>query len=247
MSEPARTYSCLLVDDEVLAQDLLEMHIARIPQLHVVGRCQTAAEALNELRAMPNGRQARPIDLLFLDIHMPGITGLEFLRSLTRPPLTIMTTAYAEHAIDGFELDVVDYLLKPVTFDRFLKAANKALHLLDGSTAASTSAADDRGRSILVKVDHKEVKVELDRILFVEAMEKYVKIHLPEGKLVTLLSLSRMEEILPPARFLRVHKSYIINVEKVEAIAGNEAMVGGKAVPIARQQKEVLRRLMGGV
>lgn len=239
MSEPARTFSCLLVDDEVLAQDLLAMHIARIPQLLVVGRCQTAAEAMNELRT-------QKVDLLFLDIHMPGITGLDFLRSLSRPPFTIMTTAYAEHAVDGFELDVVDYLLKPVTFERFLKAANKALRLLDDPGAIIPTSEDARGRSLLVKVDHKEVKVELDRILFVEAMEKYVKIHLPEGKHVTLLSLARMEEILPPSRFFRVHKSYIINVEKVEAIAGNEAIIGGKAVPIARQQKEVLRRMMGG-
>ncbi len=239
MSDPARIFNCLLVDDEVLAQDLLAMHIAQMPQLRVLGRCQTAAEAMNELRQ-------QPVDLLFLDIHMPGITGLELLRSLARPPLTILTTAYAQHAIYGFDLDVVDYLLKPVTFDRFLKAANKALRLLDDTAVPSPTPADVRGRSILVKVDYKEVKVELDRILYVEAMEKYVKIHLPEGKLVTLLSLSRMEEILPPGRFFRVHKSYIINMEKVEAIAGNEAMVGGKAVPIARQRKEVLRRMMGG-
>lgn len=237
MSDAASTFNCLLVDDEVLAQDLLAMHIARIPQLRVVGCCQTAAEALNELRT-------RQVDLLFLDIHMPGITGLEFLRTLTQPPLTILTTAYAEHAIDGFELDVVDYLLKPVTFERFQKATNKAIRLLDDTAVIIPTPADARGRTLLVKVDHREVKVELDRILFVEAMEKYVKIHLPEGKLVTLLSLARMEELLPPTRFLRIHKSYIINVEKVEAIAGYEAIIGGKAVPIARQQKEVLRRMM---
>lgn len=237
MSDPAPNFNCLLVDDEVLAQDLLAMHLARMPQLRVVGRCQTAVEAMVELRS-------RHVDLLFLDIRMPGITGLEFLRSLSRPPLTILTTAYAEHAIDGFELDVVDYLLKPVTFERFLKAANKALRLLDDAAEIATTPEDARGRSMLVKVDQKEVKVELDRILFVEAMEKYVKIHLPEGRHVTLLSLARMEEILPPSRFLRVHKSYLINVEKVEAIAGNEAIVGGKAVPIARHAKEVLRRMM---
>jgi DNA-binding LytR/AlgR family response regulator len=239
MSDAPRTFSCLLVDDEVLAQDLLAMHIERVPQLHVVGRCQTAAGAMDALRA-------RQVDLLFLDIRMPGITGLELLRSLAQPPLTIMTTAFAEHAVEGFELDVVDYLLKPVTFERFLKAANRALRLLDTQHQASPSPADERGRSMLVKVDQREVKVELDRILFVEAMEKYVKIHLPEGKLVTLLSLARMEEILPPARFFRVHKSYIVNTEKVDAIAGNEAMIGGKAVPIARQSKEVLRRMVGG-
>jgi DNA-binding LytR/AlgR family response regulator len=238
MSEKQTTYRCLIVDDEILAQDLIEQHIKKIPQFKVVGRCQSATEALSYLQ---NGN----IDVLFLDIQMPDITGIEFLMSLSNPPLTIFTTAYSEFALKGYELNVVDYLLKPITFERFFKAVYKVLEKLNIEGGhKKTSILDFTTEAIFVKSDYKMVKVKFKDILFVEGMQKYVKFHLKDKKVISLMSLMNLEEVLPQHHFFRGHKSFIINISKIDAIAGNLVTISGNDVPVSRTLKdELINRL----
>ncbi|MCP4179142.1 MAG: response regulator transcription factor, partial [bacterium] len=231
-----KTYNCIIVDDETLAQDLIETHLTKISNINVVAKCHTAMEAgqvLNE----------HTIDIMFLDIEMPDLTGIEFLKSLNKPPYTIFTTAYSEYAIESYELNVVDYLLKPVRFDRFFKAINKVLALLKGKDPEDKpkepdSVSDDY---IFVKSNYKAVKIHFNDIVFVESMQKYVKFHLTDKKVTTLMSLSSLEDILPASEFFRCQKSFIVKLSKIEGIEGNQLiMSSGYKVPVSKKLKHEL-------
>lgn len=223
---------CLIVDDEELARTLLDNYISRVPHLETVGKCANPLEAMQVL-------QNQPVDLIFLDIQMPELTGIEFLRTLPVKPLIIFTTAYKEYALEGFELDVVDYLLKPFRFERFLHAVNKAGKLLQsGQRPASappptaTETPPESKNYILVKADFKTYRIFFQDILYIESMKEYVAYHTPEGKTLSLGSLKSLEQELPTDQFMRIHKSYIVAKKKVSALEGNMVHIGKVKLPI---------------
>ena len=210
---------CLIVDDEPLARQGLEKYARQIDLLDVVGMAKSATQANTLL-------QRNPVDLLFLDIEMPGLSGLDFLRTLPHSPLVVFTTAYARYALEGYAFNVVDYLLKPVSFERFLQAVNKAWqrHSSDSPTEPDF---------IFVKTDKRLVKLRVDDILWVEGQQNYVLVHTEREKLMILSTMKSWLETLPEARMLRVHKSYAVAVAHVEAIEGNEIVIRSHRVPIS--------------
>jgi two-component system, LytTR family, response regulator len=192
--------------------------------------------------AMLNGE---PVDLMFLDIQMPGLTGVEFLKSMKTRPLVIFTTAYPDYALEGYALDVVDYLLKPFSFERFVQAVSKAaglLALLSGQPAPPLTAGQGQlpaGKDyILVKADYKIYRIRFDDILFIQSMREYVAYHTPKGRILSLNSLKSLEEELPGDRFLRIHKSYIVPVDKIDTLEGNMVHVGKEKLPIGASYRE---------
>lgn len=224
------TIKTLLVDDEYLALNLLETFIQDVPGLEVVGKVKSAMAALEVLNS-------QPVDLLFLDIQMPTLSGVNMLKTLQYQPVTIFTTAYSEYAIQAFDLNVVDYLVKPFPFERFLQAVNKAkeqLKLRRPTVAPQTAQGD----FLTAKVDGKIVKLSYDDILFVEGLKEYVRFVCKNGKYVTLESLKNLEEQLPAGRFLRVHKSYIVSKEKVQSILGNMLEIQAHKIPVSRGKRD---------
>jgi len=226
-------YKCLVVDDEPLALDIIENYISKIPELELAKTCNNAIEALETLRN-------EDIAILFLDIQMPEITGLEFLRSLKNPPVVIFTTAYSEYAVDGFDLDAVDYLLKPISFDRFLKATNKAINALVESTRKEQVNSDH----IFVKADKKMVKIMLKDILYIEGLKDYVMIFTSEKRTITLQTMKNLEQWLPKSMFIRIHRSFIISIEKVQSVVGNSVDIAGKLLPIGKNYREPFMALV---
>lgn len=228
----------IIVEDEPLAREGLKSYIREIEFLDLVATCENALEA-NDAISSQNP------DLMFLDIQMPKITGLDFLKSLNNPPLVIFTTAYPNYALQGFELNVIDYLVKPYPFDRFLKAANKAreMHLLKNQQFTTEKIKD----YIFLKVDNVLKRINFADILFVEGMENYIAVHTLEGRFITLMTMKNMEESLPSQVFLRVHKTYIISKPKVKGIVGNEIDMGVKKIPFSRSRRnEIIEALVGG-
>ena len=224
---------CLVVDDEPLARDLMRSHIEKLENFEIVAECGDAMKALQALRS-------RPVDLMFMDIQMPQITGIEFLKTLKRPPKVIITTAYREYAIEGFELDVVDYLLKPITFERFLKSVNKYYQVTQEevqNVMSVSSAPQNEEAFIYVKENKKVIKVHLNEILFVEGLSEYVQIYTEKKKIITKTSMTNMEEKLPDNSFMRIHKSFIVSLAKIEAFTSTSIEVPGKELPIGRSYK----------
>lgn len=221
----------LIIDDEPLALDILETFVERIPDLELVGRCDNAIDA-NEII------QKEDIDLVFLDIQMPQMTGIELIKSLPHPPKFVFTTAYTEYAIDGFELDALDYLVKPIAFDRFLKAVNK---YKESNESKQHSNADD---FFFVKADKKLIKVHFNEILYIEGLKDYVIIKKESGRVIALQTMKSLESKLPSNLFMRVHRSYIVNIDKIKAIVGNtiEIVESGQAkhIPIGKNYKDDL-------
>lgn len=234
------TLKAIIVEDEHLARVGLQSYIREVAFLELVEVCEDALEANQALV------QHKP-DLVFLDIQMPKMTGIDFLKSLSRPPLVILTTAYPNYALQGYDLDVVDYLVKPYPFDRFLKATNKARELfILKNQSASPSVMPSVKTHFFVKTDSKLLRINMDDILYAEAMENYVSIVTAQGKTITLMTMKSLEELLPAEQFLRIHKTYIIAINKVQAIQGNEVLIGNKHIPFSRQKRnEVLDRLTG--
>ena len=219
---------CLIVDDEELARRLVRSYCDRLPQLEVAG------EAADPIAALPRLHEGS-IDLLFLDIQMPGMTGLELLRSLRRPPAVILTTAYSDYALEGYDLDVVDYLLKPFGFDRFVRAVGRAEEHRDPAPEATYQ---------LVKADYKVYRIAYADIVYLESMREYVAYHTRDGKrILSLAALKQLEEELPD-NFLRVHKSYIVARGKVTALEGNQLRLGDKLIPIGGSYREQVRRTL---
>ncbi|HLZ88206.1 MAG TPA: LytTR family transcriptional regulator DNA-binding domain-containing protein [Puia sp.] len=217
---------CIITDDEPFARKGLQGYIDRIDFLQLQGICENAIE-LNSLI------KKEPVDLLFLDIEMPYLTGIDFLKQLATPPRVIFTTAYEKYALQGFELEVLDYLLKPISFDRFLKAANKAF---DYFRQQQTPAATED--YIFVKADSRLEKIAFADILFAEALENYVAIYTREKKIITHLTLKMLQEKLPAASFVQPHKSYLVAIDKINSIEGNILHITQFQVPISKYQKE---------
>lgn len=227
---------CLIVDDEPLARDLIRGHVEKLENFEIVAECSNAMKALNVLRE-------KQVDLIFLDIQMPQITGTEFLKTLKHPPKVIITTAYREYALEGFELDVIDYLLKPITFERFLKAINKyyqmnqeEVQVFSGSSAEKL--ADES--FIYIKENKKVVKVHLSEIRYIEGLSEYVQVFTEKRKIITKTSMAQMEEKLISDNFLRIHKSFIVSISKIEAFTANTIEIQGKELPIGRSYKNAV-------
>ena len=229
----------LIVDDEYLALDLLEEFISRLPDVELVGRAKNPLEAQEIMNI-------NEVDLLFLDIQMPVLSGINFTKTLVHQPLIIFTTAYSEHALEAFDLNAIDYLLKPFTFERFLQAVNKAkMQLkLKSPTQNSTTPTTDAKSFITVKSDGKMVRIRLNEITYIESLKEYVIIHGSIGKHIVLERLKNMESLLPDEHFLRVHKSFLVAIDKVDALYGNQLEIGDKRIPISREKKkEVVDRI----
>jgi len=226
----------MIVDDEPLARDLIRGHIEKLENFEIVAECNNAMKALSVLRE-------KHVDLVFMDIQMPQITGIEFLKTLKHPPKVIITTAYREYALEGFELDVVDYLLKPITFERFLKSVNKFYQMsqetIQGAPNSSTEKVPDES-FIYVKENKKVIKVYLSEIRYIEGLSEYVQIYTDKRKIITKTSMAQMEEKLPSDNFLRIHKSYIVPVGKIEAFTANTIEIQGKELPIGRNYKNAV-------
>lgn len=232
----------IIVDDEPLAQDVLETYIEKVPELHLVKKCGNAFEA-NEV--LKNNQ----VDLMFLDIQMPQLTGIDFLKTLSKPPLVIFTTAYPNYAIEGFELNALDYLLKPISAERFMKAVNKATEQIELQRKESPSNTgqtpeEDSPDYIFVKADKKLVKINFDEIIYIEGLKDYVIIRLENTRVITLQTMKSLEDKLPMAMFKRIHRSYIVNINKISAIVGNmvEVMEKGQAkhLPVGKNYRDEL-------
>jgi len=232
---------CIIVDDEPLARDLMRSHIEKLENFEICAECGDAMKALQELHK-------HKIDLMFMDIQMPQITGVEFLKTLKNPPKVIITTAYREYALDGFELDVVDYLLKPITFERFLKGINKfyqtAQDEISNVKSVPVNNSVPEEAFIYVKENKKVVKVHLNEILYVEGLSEYVQIYTHEKKIITKTSMTNMTDKLPDANFVRIHKSYIVSLSKVEAFTSSSIEVPGKELPIGRSYKNSVLEML---
>lgn len=233
------TIKCLIVDDEPIARQIIEGYAKQYPLLEVVASCEDAMEARIQL-------QKQPIDLIFLDINMPVIDGIGFLKTLKKAPQVIFTTAYKEYAIDAFELSASDYLLKPFSFERFLMAVDKVAEKLAPATTptpvAETIPVDD---FMFIKSDNKIFKVAFDDILYLEAFGNYTKVFLSDKQLMPTATLTSLEEVLPKNRFIRVHRSFIINKNHISHIEGNRVFIRNQEVPISANFREGFLRVCG--
>ena len=231
--------NAIIVDDEPLALDVLETFIEQLPEIHLIKRCENAFEA-NE--ALKN----HDVDLLFLDIQMPQLTGIDFYKSLSNPPEVIFTTAYSNYAVEGFEMDAVDYLVKPISLDRFMKAVNKASEKISHKQDANTMSEDDE--FFFVKADKKLVKVNFKEILYIEGLKDYVIIRLEKGRVITLQTMKSLEKKLPQKYFKRIHRSYIVGLNKIKAVVGNtvELIENNKVkqLPIGKNYKDELLEII---
>ncbi|HNP06045.1 MAG TPA: LytTR family DNA-binding domain-containing protein [Cyclobacteriaceae bacterium] len=236
--------NCLIVDDEPLARNLLSDYVKKIPYLNLVGTAGNGITAMSMLRE-------NDIDLLLLDIQMPELTGINMLKALHKKPMVILTTAYSEYALESYDLDVVDYLLKPVTFERFLKGLEKVNQRLSNKEVP-VSPVEESPSFVFVKDGTKLVKVILDDILYVEGLKDYVTIHTKQQKIVSLQRLKTLEEQLPPEQFIRVHNSFIVSLNAISAIHRSEVQIGTVRVPISDSYKKSFKewvdknQLLGG-
>lgn len=226
---------CLVIDDEPIAREGIADYIQRIPFLELIGACRNAFEASSFMAS-------HPVDLLFLDIEMPDVNGIEFAQSLTQRPLIIFTTAYRDYAPEGFELDALDYLLKPISFPRFLKAANKALHQLEQQMPLETGADH-----FFIKSDGSYIKIAFRNILYLESAKDYVFIYTKERRYMSLISLKQVEQQLPADNFLRVHRSFIIAKNHVDSLEHHHLVIAERKIPISRSlQESVYTQLIEG-
>ncbi len=231
---------CLIVDDEPLAQRVIERYAANVPFLEVAAKCNSAIEAIEALHH-------HPVDLIFLDINMPRLSGMDFLKTLKNPPLVIVTTAYAEYALQGYELDVVDYLMKPFSFDRFFRAVQKAEEFLRGREKRAPEpreAGPPEEPIIFIKSSKKTYRVNLGEILYIEALGDYVKIYTTTRMIISYQSMKNLEALLPPAAFPRIHKSFIIALAHIDLIEGNQVKIRDRMVPIGTNFKADFEKLI---
>ncbi len=232
---------CLIVDDEPPAHKVLENYIGKLNSLSLTGNCYNAVEALNFLHE-------QPVDIVFLDINMPELSGLEMLKTLHHAPAVILTTAYSEFALEGYEYGVLDYLLKPIRFDRFLKAVNRVLQIKQASVSAPIKPAKEAPKEeafFFVKAEGVQHKVWYRDIEFLESKGNFVQLHLTTKRLLTADTLSKMDQKLQDQGFLRVHKSYIINIPKVKSLQGNQVQIGDHKIPIGNSYRQIVRSKIG--
>jgi len=224
---------CLIVDDEPLAQRVIESHMEKLEDLFLVAKCSNAIEAMSKLKT-------EKIDLIFLDIQMPELSGVEFLKSLQNPPAIIFTTAYRNYAIDAFELDVLDYLLKPISFERFIKSVNKYYDVKNSKAPRvfNNENKEEEFKFIYVREKKTMIKVLLNEIRYIESLKDYIRIFLENGKsLMTKQKISTMAELLPENKFIRVHKSYIVNIDKIKTLSPTTIGLENMMIPIGRSYK----------
>ena len=225
---------CIIVDDEHLAIKLLEDYISKMPQLELVAKCSGAPEAMSII-------QNQTIDLMFLDVQMPDLTGIDFLKSLNKKPVVIFTTAYPEYALDGYALDVIDYLLKPISFERFVMAVNKAISQVKLLKAQIPNTEKD---FISLKAEHRIHKVHFDNILYIEGLKEYVIFYLKKGnRIITLESLKKLEVVLPD-NFMRIHRSHIINKNEAKSLYGNMVEIGDQKIIIGKTYKDEVIKVL---
>lgn len=218
---------CLIIDDEPIAREGLKEHVEQIEFLNLIATCKNAIEATNWM-------QKADIDLIFLDIQMPKVTGIEFMKNLKNPPLTVFTTAYPEYAIESYELDIVDYLLKPISFPRFLKAALKAKEYMAQHEHQVVRNED----FFFVKCSQKIEKIIVQEITYVESMSNYVIIHTKDRKFVTYLTFKSVEDQLPSDQFIRIHRSYMVALSAIKTIEGSDLIIDGATLPISKNYKD---------
>lgn len=233
------TIRCLIVDDEPPAREIIRRYIEQVPTLQLVGECANAIQAFTLL-------QQRPVDLLFLDIRMPQLNGNDFLKTLKKQPKVIFTTAYSEYAVEGYELDAIDYLLKPIPFDRFLKAVNKAYQ--QSSTKNDMSATTEEKKNVsfvYFRADRKMVKVMLQDIFYVESMKDYVKVFTSSGTIITKQSISSVEAMLPEKNFIRTHRSFIVSLDKIKSFTAELIEISTTEVPIGKLYRNGVMKVLG--
>jgi len=236
-----RKIRCIIVDDEPLALDLIEDYVLKTPFLELVKKFNSPFQAMETI-------QSEKVDLIFLDIQMPGLTGIDFSKLIQHGPKVIFTTAYSQYALEGFKVDAIDYLVKPFSYQEFLKAANKALtwfNLVEQGGVKSTTE-EPENKSIFVKSEYKLIKVELYNILYIEGLKDYVKIYLKDQNkpILSLMSLKTLEEKLPPDLFMRVHRSFIVNLEQIVKIERNRIVFGSVYIPIADSYKDQFQEFL---
>ena len=233
--------NCIAIDDEPLALELLEDNISKVPFLKLVAACENPLQAMKIL-------EEQKIDLVFLDIQMPGLTGLQFIQSLQQKPLFILITAYEKYALEGYSLDVVDYLVKPVSLDRFIKACHKARVLFELRAVKNNNGNSEPSTDyFFVNVDYSLLKVMFSDIMWIESLKDYVKINLKSSSkpVITRMSMKLLEESLPQDRFLRVHKSFIISNEQVTAVRKNSIFIGTMEIPVGENYRDTITRITG--
>jgi DNA-binding LytR/AlgR family response regulator len=231
---------CVIVDDEPLAIEVIATYIDKVEGLELVGSCENAVKAFDLVK-----KQA--VDLIFLDIQMPKLTGIDFIKVLNPAPKIIFTTAYREYAIESYELNVIDYLLKPISFGRFLMAINKAIALPEPPQEITQKSNEDlsiEDSYIFLKADRKMVKVYLKDILYIESLKDYVKIKTESKEVISLQKISYLEQKLPEDQFLRIHRSFIVPIKKIEAFCGHSIEVSGKEIPIGRNYKTIAMEIL---
>lgn len=228
----------LIVDDEPHAMEVLEKYLAQFNQMELVGKCGDAIQAFQVL-------QQKPVDLMFLDIKMPGIKGTDLLRSLKNPPRVIFTTAYSEYALEGFELNAVDYLLKPISFERFLRAVDKIYQLAESKprpVITHEAPVSDHETFIYLKVERKTVKVNVNDILWIESLRDYVKVVIKDQVYITRQKISMLEEMLPENKFVRIHRSFIVALGKIDSFYSYSIEIAGHELPIGRNYKQDVQK-----
>lgn len=235
-----RTIKCLIVDDEPPAREVLRHYVAQLPSLEIAAECENAIQAFAFL-------QKQPVDLIFLDIRMPQLNGNDFLKSLSNPPLIIFTTAYSEYAVEAYELNVVDYLVKPVRFDRFLKSMQKVFAVYNMKPVAEPAIAEEKKIEPFVyfRADRKMIKVMLDDILYIESMKDYIKIFTRQSVIITKQSISSVEAMLPEKEFVRVHRSYIVSLKKIRSFTNELMEIEKTEIPIGKLYRNVVMKMLG--
>jgi DNA-binding LytR/AlgR family response regulator len=229
-----QTYNCMIIEDEPLASEVLQDYIKQVPFLKLVCCCTDAFYAMESL-------QKFDIDLMFLDIHLPKMKGLDLIKVLNNPPKIIITSAYQEYALQGYELNVIDYLLKPIEFSRFLKAVNKIAQNKEIALPARLVAGSAERAYLFFSVGKKKVKVFLDEVLYIESMKEYIRVNTKSKSVLTKYKLSQVDGLLRENNFLRIHRSFIVAKDKIEAYSATEVELGGKRLPIGRSYKELVQ------
>jgi DNA-binding LytR/AlgR family response regulator len=230
-------YNCIIVEDEPLAAEVIKDYVDQVPFLQLKGICTDALYAMDLL-------QKENIDLVFLDIHLPKLKGLDFIKALKKPPQIIITSAYQEYALQGYELNVVDYLLKPIEFNRFLMAVNKLKERSAGNAIPILPATATERAALFFNVSKKRVKVYIDEILFIESLKEYIRITTKERSILTKFQLGQIEEMLAKNGFLRVHRSFLVAKNKIDAFSATDVEINGEQIPIGRSYKEMVMAVL---
>jgi two-component system, LytTR family, response regulator len=240
LSKSPKIWKCIIADDEPLAREVISKYVTRIPSLQLVGECSNAVQVIESI-------QQQEIDLIFLDIQMPEISGTDLIRILKNAPYIIITTAFQEYSLEGYELDVVDYLLKPIKFERFLKAVTKVFRLSgEGATspASQEKLEPQEDAYLYFRTDRKTVKVMLNEILYVEGMGNYVKVFTEGGMIITKNSMTTVETMLSETLFIRVHRSFIVSKTKIKSFSGEVIAVGKIEIPIGKLYKNNVIKML---